>query len=82
MKKTLGNKNQERQAPLRREALLGIPEAVIQRKPQTQLVFHRAELVARTCRDRLLRQHPALLIRMILVFFLDCSLTSDLFQQL
>lgn len=79
MKETLGNKNQERRAPLRREALLGIPEAV---KPQAQLDFHRAELVARTCRDQLLRQLSALLIRMILVLFLDCSLTSDLSQQL
>lgn len=67
---------------MKREALLGIPEAVIERKPQAPLVFNMAEHVARTCRDRLLRQHPALLIRMILVFFLDCSLTSDLFQQL
>lgn len=82
MKETLGNKNQERRAPLRREALLRIPEAARQRKPQAQLDFHRAELVARTCRDRLLRQLSALLIRMILVFFLDCSLTSDLSQQL
>lgn len=83
MQEMLGNKNQERQDTLKREDfLLGIPQVVIQRKPQALLGFHMTEHSVRTCRDRFLRQHPALLIKMILVFFVDPSLTFDFMQQL